>query len=57
MNLTKETLESEKQGFSVRLPVKFHNEIKAEAARQGLTKDEMMFNLLKKGIENYIKAS
>lgn len=53
IKLTKEDLESEVKGVSIRFPEKAHNKIKAQAALQGISKDELFFRICVKGCENY----
>ena len=52
----KELLESEMKGVSIRLPGKFHNLLKSEAALEGMTKDDYVKKLLIMGREEYKKS-
>lgn len=47
--LNEDILTDDTKGFSVRLPEKFHNIIKAEAALNGKSKDEFFQELLVAG--------
>lgn len=49
--ITKEMLSDEPKGFSVRLPEKFHNFLKAKAALDGKSKDEYFKDLLLAGLK------
>lgn len=56
INLTKEIVEDDLGGVSLRLPKKFHSVIKAEAALENTTKDEFFRALLILGAEIYNKS-
>ena len=53
MKVTKEMIDSEVKGISLRYPEKLHNFVKAEAALLGLTKDEFFKRLTLEGFKNY----
>ena len=55
LKVTKEMLESELKGISIRLPEDFHAKIKSEASLNKISKDDLMLSLLKLGIEQYNK--
>jgi predicted HicB family RNase H-like nuclease len=48
-----ESLKDSTKGFSVRFPKAFHNKLKAEAALRGMTKDQLVLELIKLGIQHY----
>ena len=56
IKVTKEILDSELKGISIRLPEDFHAVIKSEASLKKISKDEFMLTLLKSGIEVYNKS-
>ena len=55
IEITNEMLESETKGISLRFPHKVHNYIKAEAALEGKSKDELFLELILLGCKAYKK--
>jgi hypothetical protein len=53
LEITKEMMDSDVQGFSVRMPKDFHNTIKAQAALEDKSKDEFFQELLVLGVKHY----
>ena len=49
MIITKEMIDSEIKGISLRLPKLLHNELKAIAAKKGMTKDQLFLKVIVEG--------
>jgi predicted DNA-binding protein len=51
ITLTDEILNDEVRGYSVRMPTKFHNMLKAQAALDGKTKDDYIMSIILAGLK------
>lgn len=53
LKITKEMINSEIKGISLRFPKELHNYIKSQSALLNLTKDEFFKRIVIEGIKNY----
>jgi hypothetical protein len=54
INITKEDLESELKGISLRFPEQLHNNLKAVAAKNGMSKDKLFLEIVKTGCKHIL---